>query len=157
MYLIFYFKHLSIKGIAISLWRPYETCVEYIQSKRCVNSLYALVVISGFIFGLAHYLSGGGWNIGKVSTATIAGITLGYLYVRHGFHSSVLGHAYYNVFLLSMYYMEKTSFSILIMIINLIYFLIILQGIIALSSLFIDKILVRKNASPTVEETLSMI
>ena len=156
IYLIIYFRHMSIKGIIVSLWRPYDMCSEYIKSGRCINSLYILVVLSGVAFGLAHYLSGGGWEIGKISTATIAGITLGYLYVRHGFHSAVLGHAYYNVFLLSMYYIEREASGIWIILMELTYFLIMLQGMIALSSLFINRIF-RENVSPKAEETPSMI
>ena len=156
IYLVIYFRHMSIRGVIVSLWRPYDMCNEYIKSRRCMNSLYILVILSGAAFGLAHYLSGGGWEIGKVSTATIAGITLGYLYVRHGFHSAVLGHAYYNVFLLSMYYIERASSGMWVILIELIYFLTMLQGVIALSSLFINRVF-RGNVSPKAEETPSMI
>jgi Type II CAAX prenyl endopeptidase Rce1-like len=54
--------------------------------------VYVFLALSSFIFGYAHYASGIGWGPGKVSEAAIAGLALGYLYVKYGFQTNVLMH-----------------------------------------------------------------
>ncbi len=50
------------------------------------------LVLSSLTFGYAHYASGSGWGPGKVSEAAIAGLALGYLYIKYGFATSILFH-----------------------------------------------------------------
>ncbi len=54
--------------------------------------VYFLIALSSVLFGLAHYLSGSGWDIGKVSEAALDGAALAYLYVRYGLHASIIFH-----------------------------------------------------------------
>jgi CAAX prenyl protease-like protein len=54
--------------------------------------VYVFLVLSSFIFGYAHYASGIGWGPGKISEAALAGLALGYLYVKYGFQTNVLAH-----------------------------------------------------------------
>ena len=54
--------------------------------------VYLLIVVSSIVFGLAHYLSGSGWEIGKISEAALDGVALAYLYVRYGLHASIIFH-----------------------------------------------------------------
>ena len=54
--------------------------------------VYFLIALSSILFGLAHYLSGAGWDIGKVSEAALDGAALAYLYVRYGLHASIIFH-----------------------------------------------------------------
>ncbi|MDA4115273.1 MAG: CPBP family glutamic-type intramembrane protease [Thaumarchaeota archaeon] len=54
--------------------------------------VYVFLFLSSFIFGYAHYASGIGWGPGKVSEAALAGVALGYLYVKYGFQTNVLMH-----------------------------------------------------------------
>jgi len=54
--------------------------------------VYAFLFLSSLIFGYAHYASGIGWGPGKVSEAALAGLVLGYLYIKYGFQTSVLLH-----------------------------------------------------------------
>jgi len=54
--------------------------------------VYAFLFISSFIFGYAHYASGAGWGPGKISEAALAGLALGYLYIKYGFLADVLMH-----------------------------------------------------------------
>ena len=56
------------------------------------NFTFFLIALSSIVFGLAHYLSGAGWDVGKVSEAALDGVALGYLYVRYGLHASILFH-----------------------------------------------------------------
>jgi hypothetical protein len=57
----------------------------------------ALIITSG-VFGAAHYLYGGGWEIGKISTAMLSGLALGYVYLRYGVYAPVLLHWFFNYY-----------------------------------------------------------
>lgn len=82
----------------ISLIHPYKIH-DYEPGMR---TLYKLVVVQAFLFGFAHILGDGGWEIGKVTTASIAGLYLGYLFLKYGVTSAILGHAYFNIYLLTL-------------------------------------------------------
>ncbi len=58
--------------------------------------LWAAVLCSGLLFGLTHIFLGGGWEIGKVSGTTLAGVVIGYLYIEYGFPSAVISHWTFN-------------------------------------------------------------
>lgn len=115
------------------LWRPISIS-NYGSGGAAVSILYIVMTGTAIFFGAAHYFSGGGWDIGKISTASIAGITLGYLYIRHGFHSAVIGHSFFNVYLLSMYYIEQQG-GILSVIVDGIYTMVL--GLSAIYLLYI--------------------
>ncbi len=89
--------------------------------------LILLVIITSIIFGVIHYLYGGGWEIGKISTATIAGLLLGYLYVVFGIDASILSHYTFNHFLMTYYYISRVN-----KLVGLIDFIILVQGFIAI-------------------------
>ncbi len=108
IYLLFAQANIKPTAIIKILWRPYNG-KRYLNNGSYLTAIYITMVATAFLFGLSHLLAGGGWKLGKVSTATIAGLALGYLYIRHGFHSAVIGHSFFNVYLLSMYYIEKTG------------------------------------------------
>ena len=59
---------------------------------------WILVAGSSVMFGLAHYLSGGGWDVGKISSATLAGIVLSIVYIWKGIPACVLLHWFFNYF-----------------------------------------------------------
>ncbi len=82
------------------------------RDSREIKILYLIAVIQALFFGLAHLLAGGGWDIGKVSTASLAGIYLGYLFIRYGFTTAVLGHAFFNVYLLTMGFASTPDYPI---------------------------------------------
>lgn len=50
-----------------------------------------LLVLSSTLFGLAHAL-GGGWGWWKVLPALVAGLGMGYVFLRHGLGASILVH-----------------------------------------------------------------
>jgi hypothetical protein len=75
------------KGIA-SLWIPSKG---FALSEHKFLLAFT-IALSSFLFGLAHFTSGSGWQIGKIPEATYAGILLGYSYYRYGFHVSVMIH-----------------------------------------------------------------
>jgi len=59
---------------------------------------WALIVVSSMVFGLAHYISGGGWEIGKVSTAALAGFVFAIMYVSYGAYADILLHWFFNYY-----------------------------------------------------------
>jgi hypothetical protein len=59
---------------------------------------YATILVSSLIFGLAHFLLGAGWEVGKISTAFLAGIVFAFAYVEYGFHISILLHWFFNCY-----------------------------------------------------------
>ena len=82
-----------------ALWRPSSAWegvsggeTEVYSAPTLKLLVYFLVALSSILFGLAHYLSGAGWDIGKVSEAALDGVALAYLYVRYGLHASIIFH-----------------------------------------------------------------
>jgi len=113
------FRDFSPGGIGKALWRPsslwdvdeseegeiihssFETTGPSLFPAQAQRSLkvkaikpvvYVFVALSSVMFGYAHYASGAGWGPGKISEAALAGLALGYLYVKYGFHTSALMH-----------------------------------------------------------------
>lgn len=56
------------------------------------------LVITSLIFGLAHVLAGGGWQAGKVLTATLSGLALGLAFLVYGGYASILLHWFFNFY-----------------------------------------------------------
>lgn len=84
-----------------TLWRPSAAWAddptidpEHMQFNKSTlrNFTYFLIAFSSILFGLAHYLSGAGWEVGKISEAALDGVALAYLYVRYGLHASIIFH-----------------------------------------------------------------
>lgn len=59
---------------------------------------WALILVTSAVFGLAHYISGGGWEIGKVSTAALAGLVFAIMYVSYGAYADILLHWFFNYY-----------------------------------------------------------
>ncbi len=81
-------KRVALKAI----WRPSAAYEGEVNSSLPKAALGIAVVLSSIAFGAVHVESGAGWQIGKLPEAAIAGLVLGYLYVKYGFHVAVLTH-----------------------------------------------------------------
>jgi len=57
---------------------------------------WLLIFGSSFAFGAAHFLLGGGWDIGKVSTAFLAGFVFAIMYECYGAYADILMHWFFN-------------------------------------------------------------
>ncbi len=57
----------------------------------------AAIATSAF-FGLVHYISGGGWDVGKISSAATVGMALAVIYLWKGIHASILLHWFFNYY-----------------------------------------------------------
>ncbi len=91
-----YSINASWKFFFKSLWRP----AHYLQITNCKKAMVLIITI-GLFFGAAHIISGTPWSSGKFSQATIAGIIIGWVYVRYGLAPAILIHWSTNYFLFS--------------------------------------------------------
>ncbi|MBS7626088.1 CPBP family intramembrane metalloprotease [Candidatus Bathyarchaeota archaeon] len=57
-----------------------------------------LISSTSTVFGLAHYFSGSGWEIGKISTSFLAGLIFFIMYLASGFYAPVLLHWFFNYY-----------------------------------------------------------
>jgi len=48
---------------------------------------------------LAHYLTGGGWEIGKITSASVVGLAMGLTYLLYGVQAPILLHWFFNYYL----------------------------------------------------------
>ncbi len=60
---------------------------------------WTTILITCSIFGLNHYLPGGGWGIGKISSAFLAGFVFGLAYLYYGIHAPILLHWSFNYYM----------------------------------------------------------
>lgn len=61
-------------------------------------SEWLALVMTSIVFGLAHVLAGGGWEIGKITTATVSGLVLGASFLAYGGYAAVLLHWFFNFY-----------------------------------------------------------
>ena len=87
------------------LWHPAKHVSE-LGKRADMKIIYFAIIISGALFGFAHIAFGAGWEIGKVTTSSLAGIILGLIYFFYGFPGAVLLHWSFNYFLDSFYYFD---------------------------------------------------
>jgi hypothetical protein len=59
---------------------------------------WILLATTSGAFGAVHYLSGGGWEIGKISTAMLSGLAMGFVYLRYGAYAPILLHWFFNYY-----------------------------------------------------------
>ncbi len=79
------------------------------QYKSAFKFLLISVVASAIFFGVAHELYGAGWKIGKISTASLAGLGLGWLYLEYGLPAAVLLHWSFNYFGSAFFFYSKAG------------------------------------------------
>lgn len=93
---LMYSHSASWKAFFRSLWMPSR----YMNIEK-YNRPMVLIITIGLLFGVAHIVSGTPWSPGKVTQATLAGIIIGWVYVRYGFAPAVLVHWATNYFVFS--------------------------------------------------------
>jgi hypothetical protein len=59
---------------------------------------WIMILVTSVVFGLAHFLAGSGWEVGKVSTAFLAGFVFAIMYVAYGAYASILMHWFFNYY-----------------------------------------------------------
>lgn len=96
----------EFNGALHSLWRP-SSYFDGSEKRKARSFLNSLVVFSAFMFGTAHVIYGAGWDVGKIAPSFAAGLCLGWLYVKWGFHAAVLLHLLFNFFSASFDYFAE--------------------------------------------------
>ncbi len=97
----------SARVLLLYIWSPettkrllgYNTIEDNGPKRGVLNWEWLLLGVTSASFGVAHYLSGAGWEIGKISTALISGLALGFVYLRYGVYAPVLLHWFFNYYL----------------------------------------------------------
>ncbi|HXV38079.1 MAG TPA: CPBP family intramembrane glutamic endopeptidase [Nitrosopumilaceae archaeon] len=87
---------ISIGSFFKSLWHPSQN-LEITNYKKVL----CLVIVVGIFFGVAHIISGSPWSTGKFAQASISGVIIGWVYVRHGLAPAILLHWATNYFIFS--------------------------------------------------------
>ena len=59
---------------------------------------WAIVIFTSVAFGLAHYLFGGSWGVGKITTASMVGFAMGLAYLLYGIQAPILVHWFFNYY-----------------------------------------------------------
>lgn len=71
-------------------------------------SEWIMLGLSSVVFGYAHITTGSTWEVGKVTTATIAGFVMGLAFLTYGAHAAILIHWFFN------YYTQVSSIGMLV-------------------------------------------
>jgi len=74
---------------------------------------WVMVFFTSIVFGLAHYLSGGGWEIGKATSASVVGLAMGLTYLLYGVQASILLHWFFNYYNYAYYFASELYTSVL--------------------------------------------
>ncbi len=112
------------------LYNPSYYLKEYLNKKQfnySIKFLFSINIISSVLFGLSHFSYGGGWEVGKISLAAIAGVALGWLYITRGLFVSIALHWCFNYFLTTYYYVDQIFNTTYLA--NSIYLLLLLVGL----------------------------
>ncbi|HJT10403.1 MAG TPA: CPBP family intramembrane glutamic endopeptidase [Candidatus Nitrosotalea sp.] len=102
LFLVFSYR-ASWKLFFKSLWRP----AAYLHIKDYKKAM-AIIITVGIFFGAAHIISGTPWSPGKITQAAVAGIIIGWVYVRYGLGPAILIHWGTNYFIYSYLFFIST-------------------------------------------------
>jgi hypothetical protein len=75
---------------------------------------WIMVFFTSIVFGLAHYLSGGGWEIGKATSASVVGFAMGLTYLFYGVQASILLHWFFNYYYYAYSFASEIYTSVLV-------------------------------------------
>ena len=92
---------------------------------------WIMVIVTSFFFGLAHYFSGSGWELGKITTAFIDGLALSLVYLIYGVYAPILLHWFRNYYF-QVYSIASDVFPAFTPFYDLVVFLTLTFGLIAL-------------------------
>jgi hypothetical protein len=97
---------------------------------------WGMVLFTSIIFGLAHFLLGGGWEIGKTTSATLAGLVLALSYLVYGAQASIIIHWFFNAYL-ETYFLFSEIYPIAAPLANSVVIFTIILGILGWSAVAI--------------------
>ena len=97
---------------------------------------WGMVFFTSIIFGLAHFLLGGSWEIGKTTTAAIAGFILGLSYLLYGAQASIIIHWFFNAYM-ETYFLFSEIYPIATPLSNAVVIFTVILGILGWSTVAI--------------------
>jgi len=89
---------------------------------------WVMVFFTSIVFGLAHYLPGGGWEVGKITSASVVGLGMGLMYLLYGVQAPILLHWFFNYYNYA-YYVASELYTPVLITFVLIQFITIILGI----------------------------
>jgi len=89
---------------------------------------WTMVFFTSAVFGLAHYLAGGGWEIGKITSASAVGLVMGSTYLLYGVQAPILVHWFFNYYSY-VYYISSELYTSILIPFALIDFITIILGV----------------------------
>jgi hypothetical protein len=105
--------------------------------KGISSSEWLILLFSSIFFGINHYLPGGSWGVGKITSAALAGIVFGLAYLYYGIHAPILLHWSFNYYMYSYEILAENYGGIYTSISDLNKLMIIALGSIGLVSLLL--------------------
>ena len=120
---------------------------------------WIIVLATSLIFGLAHLLSGIGWDVGKVTSTFMVGFVWGLAYLAYGFQAPILLHWYFNYYFYA-YELASDLYPSIFSIEVLISFLTIVVGILGLLALLfigLNRIFRRKEVKGREQSSISLL
>ncbi len=113
-----------------------KTVDEYGVRRGISLGEWGMVLFTSIIFGLAHFLLGGGWEIGKTTSATLVGLVLGLSYLAYGAQASIIIHWFFNAYL-EIYYLFSQIYPIALPLANIVVISTVILGILGWSAVAI--------------------
>ena len=142
---LMYSQSASWKTFFKSLWRP----AKYLDISDYKKAMVLIITI-GLLFGVAHIISGTPWSPGKVTQAAMAGVIIGWVYVRYGLAPAILIHWATNYFLFSyLFFISSLGQSVSITdssnpFSNTLEIILVGTGIIAITIKILERVKTRK-------------
>jgi len=87
---------------------------------------WVMIFFTSIVFGLAHYL-GGGWDVGKITLASVVGLAMGLTYLLYGVQAPILLHWFFNYHYYA-YYLASELYTPMLIAFVLVYSVIINLG-----------------------------
>jgi hypothetical protein len=97
---------------------------------------WGMVLFTSIIFGLAHFLLSGGWEIGKITSATLAGLVLGLSYLIYGAQASIIIHWFFNAYM-ETYFLFSGIYPIATPLTNIVVISTVILGILGWSAIVV--------------------
>lgn len=106
--------------------------LDTIQDKGLIKGIsfseWVTLILICSLFGLNHFLAGGGWGIGKITSAFVAGLAFGLIYLKYGFFAPILLHWFFNFYTYSYELAAEIYNGLFDHFLNMVIFLIIIIG-----------------------------
>jgi len=68
---------------------------------------WGMVVFTSLVFGLAHFNPGISWELGKISSAAVAGLVIGLSYLVYGAQAPIIMHWFFNAYIDSYFLLSE--------------------------------------------------